>query len=313
MFTVAGGGGGGASGQNTGHGFVTLADWDERKGKREHRRRDRRSAPRRAFRGLRDAQVFALVPARDPRPRPVDRLHDGAAEHRRPEPRRSSPRRATSCSPPRAPIPTLASVRLSELPDVADAQGRHRPAEARRARPHPGRRQHARSRPPGAAATSTTSSTAAGSSASMSRATRRTAPQPERPRRNGTSAASSGADGALLLLRARLSWSTAPTTLSRFNGISVLRDFRARPRRARARARRWTRIDEARRPDSRASASPGPACPIRSGCRRARRRSSTPCRCSSSSCASPRCTKAGRSRSRCCWSSRSAWSARSSR
>ena len=61
FFTVAGGGQG-AAGQNTGQAFINLADYDKRKGKREQRRRDRRSAHRRAFRGLRDAQVFALVP-----------------------------------------------------------------------------------------------------------------------------------------------------------------------------------------------------------------------------------------------------------
>ena len=37
-------------------------------------------------------------PRRDPRPRPVDRLHDAVAEHRRHEPRASSRRRATGCS-----------------------------------------------------------------------------------------------------------------------------------------------------------------------------------------------------------------------
>ena len=45
-------------------------------------------------------------------------------------------------------------------------------------------------------------------------------------------------------------------------------------------------------------AANGPACRTRSTSRAARRRRSTPCRCSSSSCASPRSTKAGPSRSR---------------
>ena len=43
----------------------------------------------------------------------------------------------------------------------------------------------------------------------------------------------------------------------------------------------------------------------RNGCRRARRRCSTRSRCWSCSCASPRSTKAGRSRSPSCWSFRS--------
>ncbi|RZL58287.1 MAG: efflux RND transporter permease subunit [Sphingomonas sp.] len=61
LFTVAGGGGGGASGQNTGQGFLNFVDWSERKGKENTADAitGRASA---AFRGLRDAQVFALVP-----------------------------------------------------------------------------------------------------------------------------------------------------------------------------------------------------------------------------------------------------------
>jgi multidrug efflux pump len=61
MFTVSGGGGGGVSGQNTGQGFVNLTPWDDRKGKENTADAivARASA---AFRGLRDARVFALVP-----------------------------------------------------------------------------------------------------------------------------------------------------------------------------------------------------------------------------------------------------------
>ena len=61
VFTVAGGGGGGATGQNTGQGFINLAPWDERKGAENSADAivERASG---AFRGFRDAQVFALVP-----------------------------------------------------------------------------------------------------------------------------------------------------------------------------------------------------------------------------------------------------------
>jgi len=62
LFTVAGGGGGGgAVGQNTGQGFINLAPWDKRPGKENTADAivERASG---AFRGLRDAQVFALVP-----------------------------------------------------------------------------------------------------------------------------------------------------------------------------------------------------------------------------------------------------------
>jgi multidrug efflux pump len=60
MFLVAGGGRG-ASGQNTGRGYVNFVNWDERPGKENTADAivQRMSA---AFRGLRDAQVFALVP-----------------------------------------------------------------------------------------------------------------------------------------------------------------------------------------------------------------------------------------------------------
>jgi multidrug efflux pump len=59
-FTVAGGGQG-AAGQNSGQAFVNLADYDQRTGKEDSAEAivERASG---AFRGLRDAQVFALVP-----------------------------------------------------------------------------------------------------------------------------------------------------------------------------------------------------------------------------------------------------------
>jgi multidrug efflux pump len=61
LFAVTGGGGGGASGQNTGQGFINLAPFDQRHGSKNSAQSivDRASA---AFRGLRDAQVFALIP-----------------------------------------------------------------------------------------------------------------------------------------------------------------------------------------------------------------------------------------------------------
>ncbi|CDO37685.1 efflux RND transporter permease subunit [Novosphingobium sp. KN65.2] len=60
MLTISGGGLG-ASGQNTGTGFLNLIDWDDRPGDENTAQAivDRTSA---AFGGLRNAQVFALVP-----------------------------------------------------------------------------------------------------------------------------------------------------------------------------------------------------------------------------------------------------------
>ncbi|GAA4038191.1 efflux RND transporter permease subunit [Sphingomonas rosea] len=119
VFTVAGGGGGGgASGQNTGQGFINFAPWDERKGSENSAKAivERASG---AFRGFRDAQVFALVPgairglgqtsgfnmqlqnssgmSREQFQAARDRLIAAASED-----------------------PKLASVRLSDLPDVAN-------------------------------------------------------------------------------------------------------------------------------------------------------------------------------------------------
>src|SRR3954466_8992122 len=59
-FTVAGGGQG-AAGQNTGQAFINLADYDDRSGKDNSADAIVQRASG-AFRGLRDAQVFALVP-----------------------------------------------------------------------------------------------------------------------------------------------------------------------------------------------------------------------------------------------------------
>ena len=61
MFTVSGGGGGGVSGQNTGQGFIAFTDWADRKGKKNAADAIVGRAAG-AFRALRDAQVFALVP-----------------------------------------------------------------------------------------------------------------------------------------------------------------------------------------------------------------------------------------------------------
>ncbi|MDG2534799.1 efflux RND transporter permease subunit [Sphingomonas sp. HITSZ_GF] len=61
-FTVTGGGGGGgASGQNTGQGFVNFVPWDDRPGKENSADAIVQRAAG-AFRNFRDAQVFALVP-----------------------------------------------------------------------------------------------------------------------------------------------------------------------------------------------------------------------------------------------------------
>jgi multidrug efflux pump len=60
MFTLSGGGQG-AAGQNTGQAFVTLVDWEQRPGSKNNADAIVQRANA-AFRGIRDAQVFTLVP-----------------------------------------------------------------------------------------------------------------------------------------------------------------------------------------------------------------------------------------------------------
>jgi multidrug efflux pump len=115
-FTVAGGGQG-AAGQNTGQAFINLADYDKRKGSKNSADAVVQRASG-AFRGLRDAQVFALVPGAI---RGLGQSSGFTMELQNtggmPEPDFAAARDkllAAANSDPK-----LASVRLSELPDVA--------------------------------------------------------------------------------------------------------------------------------------------------------------------------------------------------
>ena len=117
MFTVTGGGGGGASGQNTGQGFINFADWSERKGSNNSADAIVRRASG-AFRGFRDAQVFALVP---PAIRGLGQSSGFTMQLQN-----AAGMSAEEFAAAREKLlaaanadPMLASVRLSELPDVA--------------------------------------------------------------------------------------------------------------------------------------------------------------------------------------------------
>ena len=135
LFTVAGGGGGGGAAARTpARASSTSSTGTQRRGKENTRRRHRRSARRApsaacatrrcscscrgAIRGLGQSNGFTME------------LQNRSGH----EPRRNSRPRATSCSTWPTPIPKLTGVRLSDLPDVADAEGRCRSAEADRAR-----------------------------------------------------------------------------------------------------------------------------------------------------------------------------------
>ena len=228
------------------------------------------------------------------------------------EPRGSSWRRATGCSqrrnadpqlhagPPERACPTSSTLKVDIEPAELTALGLNqrrrqqhavdRLGRALRQRLHRPRPGEARLRPG------------------------RRAVSRRRPR-TSTNGMSAIADGEMAPFSsfAQTGWATAPVSLSRFQGVPSYRV--PGPAGAGRQLGRGDgpRSSELAARDPRHRASPGRASPIRNGCRRARRRCSTPSRCWSCSCALPRSTKAGRSRSRCCWSSRWAWSARSSR
>jgi multidrug efflux pump len=115
-FTVAGGGQG-AAGQNTGQSFINLADFDKRESSEDSADAITQRASA-AFRGLRDAQVFALVP---PAIRGLGQSGGFTMEiqnvsglsHDQFQAARDQLLTAATADP------TLAQVRPSELPDVA--------------------------------------------------------------------------------------------------------------------------------------------------------------------------------------------------
>ncbi len=117
VFTVSGGGGGGASGQNTGQGFLNFTDWADRKGKANGADAivGRASS---AFQNFRDARVLALVP---PAIRGL-----GQSDGFTMELLNSSGMSRDEFNAARDKLlqaargdPALASVRLTELPDIA--------------------------------------------------------------------------------------------------------------------------------------------------------------------------------------------------
>jgi multidrug efflux pump len=116
-FFAVTGGGGGLSGQNTGQAYVNLSPFNQRKGSNNSAQAivDRASG---AFRGLRDAQVFALVPAA------IRGLGQSAGFTMELQNTSGMSREEFAAARDRLLAaanddPVLAQVRLSELPDVA--------------------------------------------------------------------------------------------------------------------------------------------------------------------------------------------------
>jgi multidrug efflux pump len=115
-FTVAGGGQG-AAGQNTGQAFINLADYENRHGKDNSADAIVQRASG-AFRGLRDAQVFALVPGAirglgQSTGFTMEIQNTGSMSNEEFAAARDKLLSQASANP------KLTSVRLSELPDVA--------------------------------------------------------------------------------------------------------------------------------------------------------------------------------------------------
>jgi multidrug efflux pump len=116
LFTVAGGGPG-SSGQNTGQGFLNLAPWDQRPGKENTADAIVERASN-AFRGIRDAQVFALVPGA------IRGLGQSSGFTMQLQNRSGMSREQFLAARDRLldeanTDPKLTSVRISDLPDVA--------------------------------------------------------------------------------------------------------------------------------------------------------------------------------------------------
>ncbi len=116
FFTISGSsGGGGANGQNVGRGFMALKPWDERSGSANTAQAITQRATR-ALSGLRDAEVFAVLP---PAVRglgqangfTIELLNSGNLSRDQFEAARDQLLAAARNDP------TLAAVRLSELPD----------------------------------------------------------------------------------------------------------------------------------------------------------------------------------------------------
>jgi len=116
LFAVTGGGGG-LSGQNTGQAYINLAPFDQREGKQNSAQAivERASG---AFRGLRDAQVFALVPGA------IRGLGQSTGFEMQLQNTSGMSREQFAAARDRllaaaSADPVLEQVRLSELPDVA--------------------------------------------------------------------------------------------------------------------------------------------------------------------------------------------------
>lgn len=117
MFALVGGGGGSPSGQSSGQAFVKLKPWDQRQGK-ENGADAIVERANKAFRSLRDAQVFTLVPGE------IRGLGDSSGFTMQFQNASGMDRKAFEAARDKLLAeananPRLAGVRLSDLPDIS--------------------------------------------------------------------------------------------------------------------------------------------------------------------------------------------------
>ncbi len=202
-------------GQNTGQAFVNLTDWDERPGKKNSAEAIVGRAMK-TFSKIRDAQIFALVPA------PVRELGNSTGFDLQLEDRGDLGHDALMAA--RNQLLDAGAQESDARAGAAErarrhaaAAPRHRSGEGQCARHCDRRHQRDACRPRGAASTSTTSSIAAASSASTCRAMRRSG-WCRRIWIAGTCVQSSGDDGAVLGVHDAGNWQQGPSKLERYNG-----------------------------------------------------------------------------------------------
>lgn len=117
LFLIAGGGGGGVTGQNTGQGFMNLVKWDDRKGA-DNSADAIAGRANQALSAIRDAQVFVLVPGA------IRGLGDTSGFSMHLQNRSGLSRTEFAAARDQlvaaaSANPKLATVRLTDLPDVA--------------------------------------------------------------------------------------------------------------------------------------------------------------------------------------------------
>ena len=187
-------------------------------------RRSPAARPRAARRALRDVAVLRAEPAAGARPRPVERLHHGAAEHRRPDPPAVQGGARPAAGAGRAADPVLAGVRPERARDMPTLQVDIDQAKVGALGVTQARRRLPRS-PTAWGGSYVNDFVDRGRVKRVYRAGRRALPQPARRiSATGTSAPPAATMAPFSAFAQHRLGARRRRTLSRFNGVSVLRD-----------------------------------------------------------------------------------------